>query len=63
MDKRIVICCDGTGNELNRTMSNVLKFYRILEKTRSNRFSIRRESVRWGWIILGNGLNSSVVYY
>ncbi|EOV0903696.1 DUF2235 domain-containing protein, partial [Edwardsiella piscicida] len=28
MDKRIVICCDGTGNELNRTMSNVLKFYR-----------------------------------
>ncbi|ACY84057.1 DUF2235 domain-containing protein [Edwardsiella piscicida] len=32
MDKRIVICCDGTGNELNRTMSNVLKFYRILEK-------------------------------
>ncbi|EMR7682011.1 DUF2235 domain-containing protein [Pectobacterium carotovorum] len=32
MDRRIVICCDGTGNELNRTMSNVLKFYRILEK-------------------------------
>lgn len=32
MGKRIVICCDGTGNELNKTMSNVLKFYRCLEK-------------------------------
>lgn len=32
MVKRIVICCDGTGNELNRTMSNVLKFFRILDK-------------------------------
>lgn len=32
MGKRIIICCDGTGNELNTTMSNVLKFYRILQK-------------------------------
>ncbi|MFY9995266.1 MAG: DUF2235 domain-containing protein [Leclercia sp.] len=32
MGRRIVICCDGTGNELNKTMSNVLKFYRCLEK-------------------------------
>lgn len=32
MSKRIVICCDGTGNEINTTMSNVLKFFRILEK-------------------------------
>jgi len=37
MSKRIVICCDGTGNELNTTMSNVLKFYRILEKTPEQR--------------------------
>lgn len=32
MGKRIVICCDGTGNELNKTISNALNFYRGLEK-------------------------------
>ena len=32
MAKRIVICCDGTGNEINENQSNVLKFYRILKK-------------------------------
>jgi uncharacterized protein (DUF2235 family) len=32
MPKNIVICCDGTGNEINESQSNVLKFYRILKK-------------------------------
>lgn len=30
--RNIVICCDGTGNELGRNLSNVLKLYRILKK-------------------------------
>jgi uncharacterized protein (DUF2235 family) len=32
MPKNIVICCDGTGNEIKENQSNVLKFYRILKK-------------------------------
>lgn len=32
MPKNIVICCDGTGNQIDSTISNVLKLYRILEK-------------------------------
>src|SRR6201999_94636 len=32
MPKNIVICCDGTGNEINTTISNVLKLYRMLDK-------------------------------
>ncbi len=31
--KNIVICCDGTGNEIGTTISNVLKLYRVLEKS------------------------------
>jgi uncharacterized protein (DUF2235 family) len=31
--KRLVICCDGTGNEINENISNVLKLYRCLRKT------------------------------
>jgi uncharacterized protein (DUF2235 family) len=31
--KNIVICCDGTGNEIGRTISNVLKLFRVLEKS------------------------------
>jgi len=31
--KNIVICCDGTGNQINDQLSNVLKLYRILQKT------------------------------
>lgn len=30
--KTIVVCCDGTGNEIGRNLSNVLKLYRCLEK-------------------------------
>lgn len=29
----IIICCDGTGNEISENISNVLKLYRCLRKT------------------------------
>lgn len=32
MGKRLVICCDGTGNEIKENESNVLKFYRLIKK-------------------------------
>jgi uncharacterized protein (DUF2235 family) len=31
--KNIVICCDGTGNNMSKNISNVLKLYRCLRKT------------------------------
>jgi uncharacterized protein (DUF2235 family) len=31
--KNLVICCDGTGNEVSENISNVLKLYRMLRKT------------------------------
>ena len=31
--RNIVICCDGTGNEITENISNVLKLYRCLRKT------------------------------
>lgn len=37
MGKNIVICCDGTGNEIGETMSNVLKLFRILTKSAKQR--------------------------
>lgn len=30
--KNIVVCCDGTGNEISENISNVLKLYRALRK-------------------------------
>jgi uncharacterized protein (DUF2235 family) len=33
MGRNIVICCDGTGNEISENISNVLKLYRCLRKT------------------------------
>jgi len=33
LPKNIVICCDGTGNQINDQISNVLKLYRVLHKT------------------------------
>lgn len=33
MPKNIVICCDGTGNEIDANLSNVLKLFRITRKT------------------------------
>jgi uncharacterized protein (DUF2235 family) len=41
MPKNIVICCDGTGNEINTTISNVLKLYRVLEKDEGQRVYYR----------------------
>lgn len=32
MPKNIVICCDGTGNQINDRLSNVLKLFRVLQK-------------------------------
>ena len=29
----IIICCDGTGNEMSDNIPNVLKLYRCLRKT------------------------------
>lgn len=37
MSKNIVLCCDGTGNEIGSTISNVLKLYRILQKNERQR--------------------------
>jgi uncharacterized protein (DUF2235 family) len=31
--KKLVVCCDGTGNQVSEDISNVLKFYRTLRKT------------------------------
>lgn len=31
--KNIVVCCDGTGNEISENISNVLKLYRTLRKS------------------------------
>jgi uncharacterized protein (DUF2235 family) len=31
--KNLVICYDGTGNEISESISNVLKLYRCLRKT------------------------------
>jgi uncharacterized protein (DUF2235 family) len=32
LGKNIVICCDGTGNEVEGNLSNVLKLFRIVQK-------------------------------
>jgi uncharacterized protein (DUF2235 family) len=32
--KNIIICCDGTGNEISENISNGLKLYRCLRKTK-----------------------------
>ena len=34
MGKNIVICCDGTGNEVDTNLSNVLKLYRCIDENR-----------------------------
>lgn len=31
MARNIIVCCDGTGNEVNTELSNVLKLYRVLK--------------------------------
>jgi uncharacterized protein (DUF2235 family)/membrane protease YdiL (CAAX protease family) len=32
MARNIVVCLDGTGNEIGKNLSNVLKLYRVIEK-------------------------------
>ena len=32
MSKNIIVCCDGTGNEVEANLSNVLKLYRIVRR-------------------------------
>ena len=32
MPKNIVICCDGTGNEIDENLSNVFKLFRVISK-------------------------------
>ena len=31
--RNVIICCDGTGNEISKNISNMLKLYRCLRKT------------------------------
>ena len=35
MPKNIVVCCDGTGNQIERNLSNVLKLFRIVSKNKT----------------------------
>jgi len=37
MGKNIVICCDGTGNQVEGNLSNVLKLFRIAQKNADQR--------------------------
>jgi uncharacterized protein (DUF2235 family) len=37
MGKNIVICCDGTGNQVEGNLSNILKLFRILRKSDEQR--------------------------
>ena len=37
MAKNIVICCDGTGNQVEGNLSNVLKLFQIVEKDSTQR--------------------------
>jgi uncharacterized protein (DUF2235 family) len=37
MAKNIVICCDGTGNEIGVKLTNVLKLFRVAEKSARQR--------------------------
>jgi len=37
MAKKIVVCCDGTGNEVEGNLSNVLKLFRIARKSATQR--------------------------
>jgi uncharacterized protein (DUF2235 family) len=37
MGKNIVVCCDGTGNQVEGNLSNVLKLFRIAQKTDAQR--------------------------
>ncbi|VUS74347.1 T6SS phospholipase effector Tle1-like catalytic domain-containing protein [Klebsiella huaxiensis] len=69
MSKNVVICCDGTGNEVKAELSNVLKLYRVMSKNAAqcvyyqpgigtigqhNAWQQLRQKVR-GWFELATG--------
>src|SRR4051812_43667411 len=35
--RNLIVCCDGTSNEIDANLTNVLKLYRILEKDEEQR--------------------------
>src|ERR1700752_3044149 len=37
MAKNLIVCCDGTGNQVEGNLSNVLKLFRILHKNQGQR--------------------------
>lgn len=75
--KNIVICCDGTGNEVEADLSNVLKLYRIAEQgeqqrvfydpgigtiSRSNAWRRFRHKVASVWgLMSGAGLDQKIL--
>ena len=77
MSKNIVICCDGTGNEIEDNHSNVLKIYRTLKKSpdqityydpglgtlgAQNEWGrIKQQAEKIAGLVLGYGLDQSVL--
>lgn len=77
MAKNIVICCDGTGNEIAADLSNVLKLFRIVSKNEeqivfydpgvgtigsSDPWSRVKNNVRGVWgLMTGAGLDKNVL--
>jgi uncharacterized protein (DUF2235 family) len=39
MGRNLIVCCDGTGNEIKENQSNVLKFYRLIKDKDSSQLS------------------------
>ncbi|NNJ68605.1 MAG: DUF2235 domain-containing protein [Boseongicola sp.] len=54
--KNIVICLDGTGNQIEENLSNVLKLYRAVSKTDTQivyydqGVGTLRRALGWGWL-------------
>ena len=77
MSKNLVICCDGTGNEINDAHSNVLKLYRVLTRSDDQRVfydpgvgtlaalndwgRIKQNTERVAGLALGYGLDQNVL--
>ena len=77
MPRNLVICCDGTGNEIEQDLSNVLKMYMALERSdrqvvyydpgigtndRSDSWSRVRNQIRGMFrMMTGHGLDANVL--
>ena len=77
MPKNIIICCDGTGNEVEGDLSNVLKLYRMVDQDdrqrvfydpgigtigRSNPWRRLRQKVVGVWgMVTGAGLDERIL--